>query len=201
MTDFSKTLEKQQIHFLLFTGHRIDVPGRKTPRFPAKIEDAVTEAIYKVIKKIKTETSPEIELIGIAGGASGGDIIFHEQCKKLGIPTQLMLALPPKEYKKKSVADSGEEWVTRFDRLYKTLSVFTLTKDFRPKNKNEELNIWQKNNLWQLEYCQQNGSENLSLLALWDGKKGDGPGGTEDMINQVKKAGGEVTVIDINKFL
>jgi hypothetical protein len=32
------------------------------------------------------------ELIGIAGGACGGDILFHEVCEELKIPTRLFLA-------------------------------------------------------------------------------------------------------------
>lgn len=36
--------------------------------------------------------------LGLAGGACGSDILFHEVCQSLGVPTLLFLALPEAEY-------------------------------------------------------------------------------------------------------
>jgi hypothetical protein len=54
---------------------------------------------------------------GIAGGASGGDILFHEICAELGIPTRLLLALPRDPFIEESVAPAKGDWTKRFDRL------------------------------------------------------------------------------------
>ncbi|HET9279069.1 MAG TPA: tetratricopeptide repeat-containing protein, partial [Flavitalea sp.] len=66
-------------HTILFTGHMIDQPGRNEPRFPLEKEQSVRAAI-------KAAVSTELERIkgtavGLAGGASGGDILFHEVCE------------------------------------------------------------------------------------------------------------------------
>jgi predicted DNA-binding transcriptional regulator AlpA len=49
-------------------------------------------------------TSTADGLPPVAGGASGGDILFHEVCGELGVPTRLYLALPPESYVTESVA-------------------------------------------------------------------------------------------------
>ncbi|MGB6094093.1 MAG: hypothetical protein WBF83_10070 [Moheibacter sp.] len=45
----------------------------------------MSRSIFWEIKKIKEKAVKNI--FGVAGGASGGDIIFHEQCRKLDIKT------------------------------------------------------------------------------------------------------------------
>jgi len=35
----------------------------------------------------------------------------------------------------------------------------------------------------------------MTLFALWDGKAGDGPGGTQDMVNQANDRGARVVRI------
>jgi hypothetical protein len=57
------------------------------------------------------------ELIGIAGGACGGDILFHEVCEELKIPTRLFLAVTKEHFVVESVRRGGPAWVERFNRL------------------------------------------------------------------------------------
>jgi hypothetical protein len=49
-------------------------------------------------------------------------------------------------------------------------------------------NIWQRANLWMIEEALELAPER-SLLALWDGKAGDGPGGTEHLVEVAHKFG------------
>ncbi len=65
----------------------------------------------------KEKEKAQGELMGLTGGASGGDILFHEVCEELNIPSEMYLVLPKNDYVKASVADSGPDWVERFDRL------------------------------------------------------------------------------------
>ena len=64
----------------------------------------------------------------------------------------------------------------------------------------KDYKIWQRNNLWELYFSLANGISNMTLLAVWDKQKSDGPGGTEDMVKQVKDRGGKVEIIDIRKL-
>jgi hypothetical protein len=44
------------------------------------------------------------------------------------------------------------------------------------------------------------GNANVALLALWNGKAGDGPGGTQDMIELAKTQGAKVCVKDAGEL-
>jgi hypothetical protein len=61
---------------ILFTGHQVDAPGRKEPRFPADKEPIARAAIREAVER---EPARHGKAIGIAGAASGGDILFHEE--------------------------------------------------------------------------------------------------------------------------
>ena len=184
---------------ILFTGHQVDAPGRKEPRFPADKEPLARAAIRQAVER-------QIELygraVGISGAASGGDILFHEVCAELGIPTRLFLALPPESYVTESVAPAGHEWVPRFYAIqsrFPSAPILARTKDLPGWLRHRaDYSIWQRNNLWMLNEALTNGSRNLSLIALWNGKKGDGPGGTADMIAIAQQRGAETRVLDSN---
>jgi hypothetical protein len=102
-------------HTILFTGHRIDSPGRKTPRFPAAASDAVAGEIQCALDEILA--SHGNDAVGVAGAASGGDILFHEACLARGIPSTIYLALPPEGFAARSVEDAGPDWVARYYAL------------------------------------------------------------------------------------
>ncbi len=183
---------------LLFTGHRIDSPTRPNPRFPASKEEVARQAIKeKVEAEVKRAAGNKV--IGISGGASGGDILFHEVCEELNIPTILYLAMPEAQYKIESVQDSGHQWAERFDKLYERLPrrILGKSKDVpRWLQSKPNYDIWQRNNLWMLYNAMALGSHYVTLIALWDGKPtGDGPGGTQDMVNRAKESGAKPIII------
>ncbi len=171
----------------------IDSKERQIPRFPAYKEESATQYIRQLLSEQKEKIN--IPLEGIASGACGGDIIFHELCSKLNIPSEIFLPVPPAEFKKKSVSFAGDDWDERFDNLVKKLRVHLLPDEYR---NNLSKNMYELTNEWMLKTALSNGGENMSLVALWNGDKGDGKGGTQHMINIAKKAGAAVNIIDIN---
>jgi tetratricopeptide (TPR) repeat protein len=186
---------------LLFTGHMIDAPKREKPRFPPDKEDVARQAIRKAIETERER--PGGVAFGIAGGASGGDVLFHEICAELGIPTRLFLALPKDPYIEESVAPAEGNWVERFDRLTEKLPMRVLaeSKDLPPwLAEKPDYNIWQRNNLWMLHNALAEGGENVTLIALWNGQEGDGPGGTGDLVQRVKKRQARAVILDTKKL-
>ncbi len=183
-------------HVLLFTGHRVDDPGRKTPRFPPDKVDVARQEIGAAIDKAITAHGRT--MIGISGAASGGDILFQEECRSRGIPTTIYLALPQNEYAVASVSSAGSEWTRKFYGLLKSIPsrVLQPSKDL-PKwlAHRTGYSVWQRNNLWMLHNALANGSSRVTLIALWNGQAGDGPGGTADMVDQIQKRGGEVAFV------
>jgi Tetratricopeptide Repeats-Sensor len=195
--------QKKTTHYILFTGHMIDKADRKEPRFPASKETSVREAIKEKIIEEKNKLAEGDSLIGIAGGACGGDILFHEVCEEIGIKTQMFLALPEDEFKVESVAFAGPVWIERFNRLFLKLShpVLSANKELPKWLQNKKnYTIWERNNLWELNCALENGGMNLTLIALWDGKGGDGPGGTEHMVKEANQRGAKVILLGINKI-
>ncbi|HEV7609876.1 MAG TPA: tetratricopeptide repeat-containing protein [Steroidobacteraceae bacterium] len=187
---------------LLFSGHRIDEPRRKPPRFPASRETAATEAIRKeVLREKKAADGAPIK--GIAGAANGGDIIFHEVCRAEGIPTEILLALPENEYAAESVNKGGPEWTERFRKLVRATppKILGESKELPSwVSGRKNYSIWNRNNLWTLHAALAHMCADVTLIALFDGKKGDGPGGTADMIDRARDAHVNVIVIDPAKL-
>jgi hypothetical protein len=56
-------------------------------------------------------------VVGIAGAASGGDILLHEACMARSIRNLVYLALPEDDFAKESVNDGGDEWINRLYAL------------------------------------------------------------------------------------
>jgi hypothetical protein len=184
---------------ILFTGHQVDTQQRKEPRFPADKEPLARAAIREAVER---EAARYGSVVGIAGAASGGDILFHEVCAELGIPTNEYLALPPELYVTESVAPGGPDWVRRFYALqsrFPSPPILARTKQLPGWLRHRgDYSIWQRNNLWMLNEALTAGAENVTLIALWNGQKGDGPGGTADMIKIAQARGAETRVLDSN---
>jgi hypothetical protein len=174
-------------HALLFTGHMIDRPDRKQPRFPASAEPRARHAIHDAIAGLAWNTPGTT--VGLAAAASGGDLLFHECCEALGIPTRVLLGLPPKDFETESVAPAGSEWVARFEALLRKAG-----PQLRVMQEHDGLlegptdNVWQRANLWMIEEAGRLAGER-ALLALWDGNAGDGPGGTEHLLQVARTRG------------
>jgi hypothetical protein len=197
---------------LLFTGHRLDAPDRKTPRFPADKEDVARQAIKEAVTAELNQ--PGGVAVGIAGGASGGDILFHEVCAELGVPTQLMLGLPRQDFVVASVAPAGPQWIERFDRIHdrplERLRQIGDQPNRRELSDSAELprwlrgkpdyGVWQRNNLWMLHNALALGRDRTTLIALWNEGRGDGPGGTEDMVAKAKLRGAKFIHLDTRKL-
>jgi hypothetical protein len=173
---------------VLFSGHMIDAESRMAPRFPARAEAAARAAIRAAVLRLRDEGGDPA--VGIAGGASGGDLLFHEVCAEIGVTTRLRLALPADQFLQQSVAPAGRDWVPRFESLVERLGAgnarVMAEADGRLEGATE--NVWQRANLWMIEEALRL-APRRTLVALWDGKGGDGPGGTEHLIQEAARFG------------
>ena len=202
VTEDHQETQKAPPRVILFTGHRIDARDRKSPRFPSDKIDPARAMIKTAVEKEKHKAKGE--LLGISGGASGGDILFHEVCKELDINTKMYLALPKQDYIKASVADAGSDWVERFKHLFdiKAPEILSdsgeLPRWLRVK---PDYSIWQRSNLWMLHNALDISKDNLTLIALWNGDRGDGPGGTEDMVKRAQDRGATFIHLDTRALI
>jgi len=177
-------------------GHRADAPSRLPPgRFPntAACIDMAKGWLRQALEAEKKETAGT--LYGIAGAASGVDLLFHEVCKELNIPTKVCLPIPIEDYRRESVADGGPDWVEKFNRLVAGDPPIILSDS-------DELPAWaagikdygvfQRGNIWIIQDALLRPNADVTLIALWSQKAGEGPGGTADMVKLAKTHGAKV---------
>jgi tetratricopeptide (TPR) repeat protein len=94
---------------ILFSGHIIDRPGRKEPRFPPEKEVIVRQRIAAQLDEWKIGQSD----LAMCGGAAGGDILFAELCLERGAHVRLLLASPLPEFMESSVRLPTGNWDVR----------------------------------------------------------------------------------------
>jgi tetratricopeptide (TPR) repeat protein len=180
---------------VLFTGHMIDA-GRERPRFPDSLRDRARAAIRDKLKQEIART--EGPVIGIASGANGGDLLFHEICDELRIEHRLYLPLPPDMFRNESVSPAGRYWEDRFDAVLKQCPWSCLTsKPSLPAwlSVKSSYTAWQRANLWLVQEALAVGAKNFTLLALWDGNKTEGIGGTYHMRTVAEQYGAALATV------
>jgi hypothetical protein len=178
------------------TGHRADAPSRPPPgRFPntAACIDKAKDWLRQALKAEKAETAGALS--GVAGAASGVDLLFHEVCGELGIPTKVCLPIPIEDYRRESVADGGPDWIEKFNRLVAgNPPVILSDSDELPPwaAKIEDYGVFQRGNIWNMQDALLRPNADVTLVALWNQKAGEGPGGTADMVKLAKSHGAKV---------
>jgi hypothetical protein len=148
---------------------------------PASLEMAARARIAKSLERyVRSPRTSSIK--GFASGARGGDILFHEECRRRMIDTVIVIPFAPDVFIQTSVAlgTDSDNWPKRFWQLW----------NGTPPEQRHVLSLEASNNAYTvcnirlLELAAQHGR--VHLIALWDGKAGDGPGGTADLISKVK---------------
>lgn len=159
---------------VVFSGHMMDAPDRRTPRFPPSKERKIKKLLEKQLETMKAG-------IGFSSAASGSDILFLEAMLARGGTIHLVLPWPAEEFVRTSVAIAGNKWVERFHKvLDKAASIRVLGELYMPGSATG------------FEYCNlaMNGlarvfARSLDLeitpLAVWDGFAG-APGGTGSFV-------------------
>ncbi len=66
-----------------------------------------------------------------------------------------------------------------------------------------DLNPWERGNRWVIKMAETSGADQITLIALWDGKSsGDAPGGTAQLVEIAREAGTiRIIQIDANQLL
>lgn len=191
-----QTTEKPPQVFL-FSGHMIDSPTRSEPRFPPGMEDEVQQKIEEVLDQLQANAG---DLAIAAGIACGGDILFLEACLKRQLKVAAYLPFEPGEFIKQSVGFVEGNWVERFYKIKNHPQVELHFQHEQVGALPVGVDPFERNNRWALYSSLVYGIERIRLIVLWDGKGGDGPGGTGDMVKQVRQLGGIVEHLDTNKF-
>jgi tetratricopeptide (TPR) repeat protein len=179
---------------ILFSGHMVDAPSRKTPRFPADKEPIAARKIAEALDQLGA--GPED--LAHCQAAAGGDLLFLEACQQRGVRCQVLLPFPEPEFIERSILPSagGDKWRERFyrvkDRLKEPMRIMPV--ELGPASRG--VDPFERCNLWLLYTALAWGQRKVRFVCLWNGGGSDGPGGTEHMYEEVKQRTGRVTWID-----
>ncbi len=175
---------------VVFSGHLLDQPQRRKARFPAVLAPAIKDEIRNRVRKLNAE-------FGYASAACGADILFHEVMLEGGGESHVVLPYSRGLFLRKSVNVSNErKWVRRYqDVLARAVEVEELSSD---DSQDEAAALDFANRM--LHGLARLRAEQLETrligLAVWDGKPGDGPGGTADNVARWRRLGLHVDIID-----
>jgi len=183
-------------HVLLFSGHLVDAPNRPSPRFPADKVPLAEAAIAKALDELGA--GPED--LAITQGANGGDLIFSEACQARGVHLRWLHPFTEAEFIKCSVESAAGDWTNRFYAVKDKMD-----KDRPPRCMPTELgesprDPYERCNLWLLYTALAYGPEKVKFICLWNGQSGDGPGGTQHMMQEVRNRTGKVVWVDTRKL-
>jgi tetratricopeptide (TPR) repeat protein len=188
---------KEPPQVFLFSGHMIDKPDRPRLRFPPAMETEAQQKIKEVLDNLKADAR---DLAIAPGIACGGDILFLEACLERQMKVEVYLPFESAQFIEKSVSFAGDDWVERFYEIKNHPQVELNLQPERIGAVPKGSNSFERNNRWALYSSLIYGIERMRLIVLWDGKGGDGRGGTGDMVKQVRQLGGIVEHLDTTKF-
>ena len=195
-SDFNRVHREQfkPRQVFLFSGHMIDAPDRPAPRFPAAQEAVAARAISDILDTL--DAGPKD--LALCSGACGGDILFAEACLKRGVRLEVRLPFAIPIFLEKSVTFAGEGWRDRFYSIKNNPLTTILVMPDEPGSTPADVSPYVRTNLWLLNSALAWGEQKVQFICLWNRQGGDGPGGTEQMHDEVNKRTGQVHVLDTN---
>ena len=172
----------------VFTGHRADSPDRMSPRLPFDATPGVGEAIRKHLVEQNVRA-------GYSSAASGSDILFLEALQEIGGRTHIVLPSAEEQFLQESVRPSLGDWESRFRKVMARADEVIVAS-------NQRLVFGSVGYVYANELLHGLASAYadrldapLVRMAVWDGRPGDGPGGTADLVERWRAAGHDVITI------
>jgi class 3 adenylate cyclase len=180
---------------VVFAGHLIDRSGRAEPRFPPALEPVVRRAIRERLRPIGAG-------FGYSSAGCGADILFLECLRELNVETHIVLPYDRDQFRDDSVdIVPGADWAARYARqLAGAKEVITAS----------EHRMAEGSMSFEYGFLVLDGTAgvradeldtDLVCMAVWDGKPGDGPGGTASAVERWRKAGRRPQIIDLAAML
>jgi hypothetical protein len=172
----------------------VDAPGRPQPRFPVAKVHLVKAALYRLLTQL--EAGPQD--VAVCSAACGGDLLFDKLMLARQVPLHLYLAFDRAGFMAQSVNFAGLGWQHRFEAACARATTLHLLPD-HPEAGAPSTDPFERTNLWMLEAAQAFGAP-IHLICLWNGQGGDGPGGTQHMMQAVQQGAGQVHWLDTRQL-
>lgn len=178
----------------LFSGHMIDAPDRRTPRFPPEKEPTAASAIAETLAEIGVTRGD----LAICGGACGGDLLFAEACLAREMALELYIPFDEPIFLANSVDFADADWHERYLAIKSRAALHIMPDELGPPPAGE--NAYERNNRWMLDSAARFGREKLTFISLWDGQGGDGPGGARHLMEEARRKTSRIYWLDTKKL-
>jgi hypothetical protein len=179
----------------LFSGHMIDAPDRKTPRFPPDKVPVAAAAITDALSKIGVTRGD----LAICGGACGGDLLFAEACLAQDMRLEIYIPFEEPIFLANSVDFAGRNWHDRYLAVRSRAMLHVMPDELGPLPHGE--NAYERNNQWMLEKAARFGNQKIAFISLWNGQGGDGPGGAHHFLEEARRKTTRICWLDTRKLM
>lgn len=191
--EFFEMTENKKPRVILGSGHRIDAPGRKEPRFPPEKETAVRDAMARQLDEWEVGAGD----LAICGGANGADILLAEICRDRGARILLLLSFPVERFIQESVELPGSTWTERFRALVRDPRCEVRIQEECLGPLPEGQDPFERTNEWLLQTGLDEAKPGKpSVLLVWNRQPVEGAGGTGHFHDEAARLGLPVAVID-----
>ena len=177
------------------SGHMFDKLNRPQPRFPHELEARTRREIDAKLSELGAQ-------VGFCSLACGADMIFAEAILARGGDINIVLPFEKEIFKQSSVEIvPGLNLASRFENILENAATVTILSEL---GASEDGAVY--------EYCNQ-ALIGLALLrgqflgidvvplAVWDGRSGDGRGGTHSFVEYWERRGAKIELIRLDKIL
>jgi class 3 adenylate cyclase len=176
----------------VFAGHLIDRPDRVAPRFPPALEDRVRRQL--------TETLHRYQIgFGYSSAANGGDLLFLEVLHEMGAEQVVVLPYNREQFLQDSVDFvPGGNWAARYRAALDRAAHVTIASEQRMLSGAMSYEYGFQLLDGMAAVRAEELDTGLLCVAVWDGRSGDGPGGTATSIDYWRRAGRQIEVVDLD---
>ncbi len=189
---------------------------------PPSLERRAKAEIRRALEREREQGSI---LFGMAAASHGTDILFHEVCDELALPSRAYLALPRDQYVGEYVAPAGARWVERFEGLYRSRrererDVAATDVDYetivnvmadsiempRWLQSKSRYTVGKRNAFWMLQHAlvqrhlHSDEGASVTLIALWDRRELGKGAGIAGLVASAEKSGIKVVHVDCSQW-
>jgi len=171
-----------------FTGHMLDAPTRRSPRFPLAAVQPVARRIDAVLEQLDAG-------ISYSSAACGSDVLFLECMQKRGGETNVILPFDREDFFDTSVSFAGEQWVRRADQVLERASRVNPVN--RGRYGGDDLLFAYANTMIMGQAILRSRllETDAHLITVWDGKGNGAAGGTSEFVEIWESLGMPITAI------
>jgi len=173
---------------LAFSGHMLDAPARKNPRFPVDSVEPVKRQLEAVLKKLDAG-------ISYSSAACGSDVVFLECMQARGGETNVILPFDREDFFDTSVNFAGDEWIHRTKGVLERAT--RKNQANRGRYGGDDLLFAYANTMIMGQAILRSRllETETHLIAVWDGNRNGATGGTSDFIETWESLGMPITAI------